>query len=239
MRRQDARVSAVLDRLVAELGAADSRVVAFQRTATDEGVSHLAKDVIADYSLRPDVVRWALWLVPLFPTRLLLENVIGVMKQRPELAQAAGQEIANLGDSSILAEIEAILLDDSLSPKTRAAAARTIAKFRNLRSKQALLRAVREPSQDPQVLATAVGALGILQLVEKSTDLVAELCSLLRADSPDVRVSVLTVLGNLGAQEVIGEVEALVADAATTSSGECVGERAAEVIRVLQEHNRR
>lgn len=238
MRREDARVSVVLERLAVALGASDSRIVAFRNTTTDDGVSRLAEEVLADHSLGPDAVRWALWLLPLFPTRLLLEEAIDVMKRRPELALAAGQEIANLRDSSTLAEIETVLLDGSLSPQTRAAAASTLAKFRNPRSKQALLRAVREPSQDPRVLATTVGALGILQLVEKSGDLVSELRPLLQADSPDVRVSVLTVLGNLGAHEAIGEVEELIADVATTSSGECVGERAAEVSRLLHAHSR-
>lgn len=99
---------------------------------------------------------------------------------------------------------------------------------------EVLLRLLNDEAELPELVSASANALSILQLTTPSLDVIDDLCRLLNAVSPDVRVAALTALGNIGAQRAVPTVALLLGDSARASSGKWVDGEAARVIRLLR-----
>lgn len=216
------------------LGENDPRVSRFRRDVEGDALSRLLEDVLADQSLSVDISSRALWLAPLVPTLSLVEQIVTTLRLRPELAGLAADALHRVRELSTLPELQAILLDRSLSSECRASSARAMAWLFDPNVKASLLQVLNSPNEDTSVLLEVLDALGMSQLYQRATDATEDICRLLLSEVPDIRDAVLTTLGNIGATDAISRIEALVGDAAKTSSGRSVGENAARVLRLLR-----
>jgi len=228
-----------VESILSSLGDADPRVCAFRHDVEGDALPRLVQSVLADNSLDINITSRALWLAPLAPTPTLTAQIVATLHLNPDLAGLAAVALDRIQDPSTLSELQAILVDRSLSTPCRAAAARAMAWLFDPDVKATLVKIVNSPGEDNEVLRAVLGALGWSQVHERSTDAANEICRLLLSEVPDVRDAVLTALGNIGAIETIPRVKAFVSDRAKTTSGRSVGENAARVLRLLESQQER
>jgi len=200
---------------------------------TGEAVGQFVETLLRDRSLGEVVGGRALWLVPLIRSPGLVNDVIAILRHRPDLAIAAGNTLGRLAEPSTIIELEQILLDPGLPPEAKAGAAYALGAIGDPRVKGSLVSALRSPGQHPLVLDHVAEALGYLH--EQAKDTVDDLCVLLNSESADVRFSALCALGNIDAIEALERAEELIDDNAIGKYGP-VGEEAIRVCQGLRRH---
>jgi HEAT repeat protein len=232
-------IQASVESILTSLGDADPRVRTFKQSVEGNALPRLAESVLADKSLDIDITSRALWLAPLIATPTLTAQIVATLHLSPDLAGLAAAALDRIQAPATLSELQLILVDRSLPTQCRAAAADAMAWLFDPNVKATLLQILNSPNEDKTVVLAVLGALGMSQLHERSTDAASDMCRLLSSEVPDVRDAVLTTLGNIGASETIPRVKALISDGAKTSSGRNVGENAARVLRLLEDQQER
>lgn len=232
-------IQASVESIISSLGEADPRVRTFRHNVDGEALPQLAQSVLQDESLDINITSRALWIAPLVPTPTLTAQIVTTLHSNPALAGLAAVALDRIHDPSTLSELQVILVDRSLPTQCRAAAADAMAWLFHPAVKATLLQILNSSNEDKAVVVAVLGALGMSQLHERSTDAAGDMCRLLLAEVPDIRDAVLTTLGNIGAIEAIPRVKAFTGDQAKTSSGRSIGDNAARVLRLLEEQSKR
>jgi HEAT repeat protein len=223
-----------LSRLVGE---GYARIASLREERTSEDISNFIQSVLANRSIDARVCSRALWLAASFPTPSLLAELVTTLRSRPDVAILAADALCRVKEPSTIPDLEVILLDGSLPPESRAGAARALGWLFDPHVKASLLHALQTPDQDPIVLQAALGALGMSQLYEQVNDAAGDICRFLNSDSPDVRATALTILGNIGATQALPQIAALLDDHAVTKVGRPLDEEAARVVHLLRKED--
>jgi HEAT repeat protein len=231
---KDAAIKRAVDEIVGALGPNDRRSFEISNDRGSASIQRLIHAVLVDRELEQRVISLALWLSRLFPSPGVVKDIVGVLRERRELAVSAGGALARLGNRYDLSEVQEILLDLTLSSECRIGAARALAAWSDRRVNDVLRRALFAERQNVTVLREVIQALAWAEIRGQVTNAAEDIRGFLRADSPDVRYSALVALGNLGATEVIDDVAAHLNDDGITSFGDAVSTEAQRVVRLLK-----
>jgi HEAT repeat protein len=234
MKHVDGLSRRIVDDLISSLDPADPRLIAFQGMDAEKRVSHLAVSLLRDASVATAIAHRTLLLLPEFATEDFITETLRAMRTRPDLAHVAGRGLRKLRSIGVIDELGALLLDLTVAPQARTEAAAVLGDFGDARAKPFLIRALYAQQQEAAIMRAVAHGLGYIQLLEGSTDATNDICRLLSSDSPDVRLAALNALCNMSATQALERIEELVRDPGVTESGERVGTRAAEVVRILR-----
>jgi HEAT repeat protein len=227
-------VDDMFERLVVALGEADHRVQKLRSDVSSAAVQGFIQSILVDRSIPPEVMSRALWIAALLPYPKVAADVVEIIRSRPEVAIIAADVLCRLRAEVSLPELRSILMEYSLPAASRGAAARAASWLFDKGFKGAFIQILGREEEDPEVLSEVLNALGMSQLHEDKTDAANDISRCLQSPFPDVRLSALAVLGNIGARQSVPQITERLDDNDVGSNGRRVAQEAARVIRLLR-----
>jgi hypothetical protein len=231
--RNEQKLSEAVDGLLQSLGERDPRVLVLRGSRDPSAVARLVHTVLVDRHCDVVTIRRALWLSGSYNNTDVIEAIMAMLRERPELALNAGMALERIGDRRMLEELGAIALDGHRSVECRHGAVRAIGGIATAEAAKILSSVLLAPDENVAVLEAAINSLVYVQLKSGVSRSTSGLVRLIVSESADVRYSVLVALGNLGARDQLEQIARLRNDHSLTSHGKEVGSEAERVIRLL------